>query len=85
MSSPSCVEGLKRLAKNMIAAKAIPAAKHLHRSSQSLPAIVMNQLAFGAGLRLREFGSPKWAGKSLIITRVEPELVLALLIYGPLI
>lgn len=73
--SSSCVDGLRHLARNMISAKAIPAAKHLHRSSQSLPAVVMNQLAFGAGLKLREFGSPKWSGKSLILTRVEPELV----------
>lgn len=37
--------------------------------------MIMNQLAFGVGLRLEEYSHPKWAGKSLIITKVQPELV----------
>lgn len=66
---------MQALVKHLLQKGVIPAPKHLGRSSHTLPSTIMNQIAFGVGLRLQEFGSPKWTNKSLIITQVEAELV----------
>jgi hypothetical protein len=66
---------MQALVKQLVQKGVLPAPRHLGRSSHTLPSTIMNQIAFGVGLRLQEFGSPKWANKSLIITQVEAELV----------
>jgi len=69
------MEGLREICKQLAKSGAIPSAKHLTRSSHTLPATVLNQVGFGVGLQLQETSHPKWAGKKLTITRIQPELV----------
>lgn len=74
------VKKLHSVVLDLIRRGALPEPAYKHRFNETLPGVIMNRVAFGVGLELKETACPKWADKTLIITRVQPELVSLMII-----
>lgn len=67
--------GPRQIVRGLVAAGALPPARPAARAPATLPAVLLRQPAHGVGLELQELASPRWAGRSLVVTRVHPEPV----------
>lgn len=67
---------MEKIVARLLEAKVIPPPSHLSRTCRTLPSLLMKQAAHGTGLEVEETSCPRWAGKSLVISRVQPEFVM---------